>query len=189
MGQITGHRRPASSPAAAAAAPVEALINVPAAAATPIGYRRNPVILRGTSKQSARFAEVAGRTIAECAAICCCCPCGIVNLVILAVVRLPAGLCRRALRKRTLRRSSKKSSALIGSTSSSGSGTSGSSKTGSSIDENFPEFCRMGVVMVVGDPWPARSPSTELIQLEKEVWSNFYGCGFWRSPSQREDDH
>ncbi|PKA61083.1 hypothetical protein AXF42_Ash005979 [Apostasia shenzhenica] len=59
-------------------------------------------------RQSARLVELADRTILECATICRCCPCGIVNLIILTVLRLPAGFCRRALRNRTLRRRSKK---------------------------------------------------------------------------------
>lgn len=45
-----------------------------------------------------RFVEVAGGTTAECAAVCCC-PCALVHLAVLALVKLPAGLCKKALKK------------------------------------------------------------------------------------------
>ncbi|GLT96337.1 hypothetical protein SLE2022_139650 [Rubroshorea leprosula] len=60
-----------------------------------------------TSK-SARFAEVCGGTVAECTAVCCCCPCGIVELLMLAIYKVPAGLCRRALRYKRQQRLLKK---------------------------------------------------------------------------------
>ncbi|KAL2240025.1 E3 ubiquitin-protein ligase SINA-like 2 [Sesamum indicum] len=48
-----------------------------------------------------------GETAGECAAVCCCCPCGMVDLLILAVYRLPAGLWRKKKRERLLRKKSK----------------------------------------------------------------------------------
>ncbi|KAL8543506.1 hypothetical protein ACS0TY_004160 [Phlomoides rotata] len=70
------------------------------------------------------MAEVAGGTSADCAAVCCCCPCGLVNLFVLAVCcccpcglvnlfvlavyKVPAGLCRKALRRKCHRRLMKK---------------------------------------------------------------------------------
>lgn len=44
------------------------------------------------------FGEVAGGTTAACAALCCC-PCGLVHLAALAFVKLPTGLCKKALKK------------------------------------------------------------------------------------------
>ncbi|KAJ8570594.1 hypothetical protein K7X08_037566 [Anisodus acutangulus] len=71
--------------------------------------KRQPLLLSTNDSSSsrgggsvvwkARFAEVAGGTTAECTAVACCCPCGIVNLLVLAVYKVPAGLCRKALRK------------------------------------------------------------------------------------------
>lgn len=45
-----------------------------------------------------RFVEVAGGTTAECAAVCCC-PCALVNLAVLALVKLPAGMFQKAMKK------------------------------------------------------------------------------------------
>ncbi|KAK8918562.1 hypothetical protein KSP39_PZI021178 [Platanthera zijinensis] len=160
--------------------------------------RRQPVILKKSSRKSPCVAEIAGGKTAECAAILCCCPCGLLDLLILAVVRLPAGLCRKALRKRFLRRRTKRAKLLESSSglnsessvgSGSGTGSDGcSSAFGSSSDDEFAEFAgfRGTVVMVVGDSFPAKSPSAEVIELEEEVWSKFYSSGFWRSPSLAE---
>ncbi|KAJ8565209.1 hypothetical protein K7X08_007785 [Anisodus acutangulus] len=76
--------------------------------------RRRQPLLSGQDSSSrggfrkARFAEVAGVTAAECTAVFCCCPCGLVNLLVLAVYKLPAGLCRKALRRKRRRRLMKK---------------------------------------------------------------------------------
>lgn len=43
----------------------------------------------GRVVRKARLAEVAGGTTAECAAVACCCPCGIANLLVLAVYKVP----------------------------------------------------------------------------------------------------
>ncbi|KAL0370244.1 UNVERIFIED_CONTAM: hypothetical protein Sangu_0342500 [Sesamum angustifolium] len=48
-----------------------------------------------------------GETAGECAAVCCCCPCGMVHLLILAVYRLPAGLWRKKKRERLLKKKRK----------------------------------------------------------------------------------
>ncbi|XP_020598548.1 uncharacterized protein LOC110038120 [Phalaenopsis equestris] len=158
--------------------------------------------LKDSPRPTIRFAELAGGKTAECAAICCCCPFGLIGLIIFAVVRLPAGLCHRALRKRILLWRSKKKAKLLSFRSSSGwnsesssgsgsdNGSSGSSdKIGSAMDEELVDFTRLrsSFVVVEGDSWPVRSPSAELIQLEKDVWSKVCSSGFWRSPSQREE--
>ncbi|KAF2322408.1 hypothetical protein GH714_014752 [Hevea brasiliensis] len=43
-----------------------------------------------------RFGEVAGGTAAECTAVCCCCPCTVMNILVLAIYKMPACICRRA---------------------------------------------------------------------------------------------
>lgn len=195
MGRMTDHCIMASSPH-----PPALDAGRPIRSDTTTTCRRQPVILKGSARPSVRFAELAGGKTAECAAICCCCPCGLIGLIILAVVRLPAGLCHRALRKRILLWRSKKRAKLVSPTSewnsgsSSGSGSDkesggSSNKIGSASDEELAEFTglRGAFVMVIGDSWPARSPSAELVQLEKDVWSKFCNSGFWRSLSQRED--
>ncbi|KAG0477095.1 hypothetical protein HPP92_013936 [Vanilla planifolia] len=184
---ITDQNRMASpSPPFESANPTDADHSDPAEAArTPHCKRRKPVILKGTARTTTRFAEVAGRKTAECAAICCF-PCGIFNLVVLATVRLPAGICRRAARKRILVRRAKKREKAIGSSLRNGGG---GSKIGAAAADDFLEFegVRGTVVMVVGDSWPAKSPSEDVIEFEKEMWSEFYGTGFWRSPSRKDE--
>lgn len=44
------------------------------------------------------FGEVAGGTAADFAAVCCC-PCVLLPLAILALVKLPAGLCKKTVKK------------------------------------------------------------------------------------------
>ncbi|KAF7823160.1 outer envelope protein 61-like [Senna tora] len=41
--------------------------------------------------------ELAGGTAAECTAIVCCFPCTVMNIVVLAVYKVPAGLCKKAM--------------------------------------------------------------------------------------------
>ncbi|KAK8968580.1 hypothetical protein KSP40_PGU022231 [Platanthera guangdongensis] len=148
---------------------------------------RKPAVLKKKSKGVVRFAEIVGTTTAECAAICCCIPCGILNLVILATVKLPAFLCCRVGRKRAALRPSKKKPAIGGSESISVSFSDGSSKAGLSagVDDGA-EFSRPRQRIVSGGSWPVRSPSVEVVEQEEKVWSKFSGSGFWRTPSQRE---
>ncbi|KAL4190636.1 hypothetical protein AMTRI_Chr07g76690 [Amborella trichopoda] len=46
--------------------------------------------------------------MASCAAVCSCCTCGLVNLLVLAMVKLPASLCKRALRRKKREKKGKK---------------------------------------------------------------------------------
>ncbi|XP_047977903.1 uncharacterized protein LOC125219858 [Salvia hispanica] len=104
-----------------------------------------------------RLAEVVGGTTAECAAVCCCCPCGLVNLLVLATCKVPAGLCRKALRQKRRRRLLKR-------------GLLPSAKC-TSDDKDFQIH-------------PAPS-SAEVMELDKEMFDQFYSGGFWRSSSGR----
>ncbi|RWW11950.1 hypothetical protein BHE74_00019082 [Ensete ventricosum] len=130
------------------------------------------------AKQRASLAEVAGATTAGFAALCCCCPCGLIHLLITVVLKLPLGLVRRALRLRRNR--------WAGSTR---------PKTGlwrpeagvfRGDDDDF-SLCH-GVLLSrssFNEPYPAESPSPELAELEREMLAKFHGAGFWRSLSQR----
>ncbi|KAK9699263.1 hypothetical protein RND81_08G163700 [Saponaria officinalis] len=154
----------------------------------PVGsslYRRQHYIDSSPSCAQGRIAEVAGGTAAECVAVWCCCPCTLVNLVVLAVYKLPAGICRKALRKRRRRRMMKKG--LLPLPSSASSSRHSSCQCSWDPDEfhmqlaSVPEGQEVAVV-VVGD----KEMDNDLMELEKEMWSKFYNTGFWRSPSQRE---
>lgn len=119
---------------------------------------------------SASFGEICGGATAECAAICCCAPFGIANFLVLAMYKIPAGLCRRAIRQRQRRKLVKKG--LIQTWDHRG--------------------CEGLQIHPVEEIFPVVNGSEEtekaVNELEKEMWQRFYGAGFWRSPSQREGD-
>ncbi|GLT80255.1 hypothetical protein SLA2020_517060 [Shorea laevis] len=127
-----------------------------------------------TSK-SARFAEACGGTLAECTAVCCCCPCGIVELLLLAIYKVPAGLCRRALRYKRRQRLLKK-----------GTMQPRHRRFQCGCDETelhvHPVVCYEEFDIMSG----SKETEKAVVELEKEMWDTFCGAGFWRSPSQRE---
>ncbi|CAA0837781.1 Unknown protein [Striga hermonthica] len=125
-------------------------------------------LLRGSECSSRRVAEVAGGTVAECAAVCCCCPCGLANLLVLVVYKVPAGLCRKALRRKRRRKLMKE-----------GLLPTGRIKCGCEEKEVH--------VHQVTSPLAASDEGKELAELEKEMWDQFYSAGFWRSPSRRSE--
>jgi hypothetical protein len=138
----------------------------------PTGEGREKNLAR-TKTQS--FGEVAGGTAAGCAAVCCCCPCTVINLLVLAVYKVPVSLCRKAKKRQRLRRKQKERSLLSRASS------------GLSRDEGWEKEARE--IMEKGkccdqhnhDP----NGETDAVDLEKEMWDQFYNTGFWRSPSQR----
>lgn len=141
-------------------------------------YRRQPLLKAkstsstNSSSSTVRFAEVAGGTTAECAAIWCC-PCGIVNLIVLVAYKVPFGLCRRALRRKRRQRLIKK-----------GLLSPKGYRLSSRVDEMEVHPMTLSDLLEVNKP--AKEVEMEVAQLEKEMWERFYGTGFWRSPSQRE---
>ncbi|XP_019052471.1 PREDICTED: uncharacterized protein LOC109114379 [Nelumbo nucifera] len=129
--------------------------------------RRGPCL--GNQEPSARmgFGELAGETAAECVAVCCCCPCGLVNLLVLTVYKVPAGLCRKALKKRKHRR---KGGSLLPRRLGCPNG----------CDDNEFEIH----LMPVDSELELDVTSKEVVELDKEMWDLFYETGFWRSHSQ-----
>ncbi|XP_073129394.1 uncharacterized protein [Henckelia pumila] len=119
-----------------------------------------------------RLAEVAGGTAAECAAVCCCCPCGLVNLLVLAVYKVPAGLCRKALRRKRRRRLMKK-------------GLLPPRKCG--CDDKEPQIHPLSSPVAIVNALESGLDNKEVLELEKEMWDKFYSTGFWRSSSQRSE--
>ncbi|KAL3532196.1 hypothetical protein ACH5RR_005717 [Cinchona calisaya] len=117
-----------------------------------------------------RVAEVVGGTTAECAAICCCCPCGLVNLLVLAVYKVPAGLCRKALRRKRRRKLMKK-------------GLLPARKYGCDDVELVQLHPLPGPLTAVN----SLQSDKDVVELEKEMWDKFYSAGFWRSASQNSD--
>ncbi|RWW07459.1 hypothetical protein GW17_00029164 [Ensete ventricosum] len=134
--------------------------------------RRRTLIIKEPEKPGARLAEVAGSTAAGCAALCCC-PCGLANLIVV-VLKLPVGLVRR-WRKR-------------------------GAKTKPSIwrpevdafyDDDDDLSLYLGGFPLASSgseqPWLAKSPSPELVQLEKEMVAKFYGTGEKGSGDERTE--
>lgn len=138
--------------------------------------RRQPLLASQSSSGSIRFAEVAGETTAECAAVACCCPCGLVNLLVLAVYKVPAGLCRRALKKKRLRRMIKK-----------GLLQPRRRRCPCGCDDTELQIHPIsGDVTDTDISVKSNESEQEVMDLEKEMWEKFYSTGFWRSSSQRE---
>ncbi|KAF5747752.1 hypothetical protein HS088_TW05G00479 [Tripterygium wilfordii] len=145
--------------------------------------RRSPLLHSHSSSvsscsSSARIAEVAGETTAECAAICCCCPCGLVNLLLLPIYKVPAGLCRRALRRKRLQRLMTKKDLLPPRHKRCQCGYCDDTEMQIHpfCEEQEEEFQKT----------TSKEEEKAVEELEKEMWARFYGAGFWRSPSQRE---
>ena len=45
------------------------------------------------------------------------------------------------------------------------------------------------VAMVVATKaWPMKPSQVEVTKMGKKMWAKFYSSGFWRSPSQREEE-
>ncbi|KAF4369065.1 hypothetical protein CsatB_019477 [Cannabis sativa] len=152
--------------------------------------RRQPLLrTQNSSSRNTRLAEVAGGTAAECAAVCCCCPCGLMNLLFLAIYKLPAGLCRRAMRRKRRRQLIKKG--LLPPPTRRRRCSCGFDETELQIhpmastdqDDIFSPECKGHQVTSF---YSTEESDKEVEELEKEMWERFYSTGFWRSPSQRE---
>ncbi|CAH8356716.1 unnamed protein product [Eruca vesicaria subsp. sativa] len=176
-------------------------------------HRRHPLLQRSLSSPSPNAtcggstpAEFCGGTTASCAAVWCCCPCGIVNLVVLAVYKLPRGICRRAIRSH--RRKQLVKNGILPPLPSDGKGEriqrvfqnsefaifpldSSNDVSEEEEDEFFdPKYFGKAAAVAVAAELTTDEETDEedeaVLALEKEMWNRFYGAGFWRSPSQRE---
>ncbi|OIV92268.1 hypothetical protein TanjilG_00286 [Lupinus angustifolius] len=145
--------------------------------ATSSNHRLHQLLQTQPSKH--HVGEVVGGTAAECVAVCCCCPCGLVNFLILTVYKLPAGICRRMLKTRRRKRLIK--------------------------EGRFPpikrghcscSYCDINGLrihpMCANDAFDIKTlhslepDDKDAMALEKEMWDKFYSTGFWRSSSRRE---
>ncbi|CAI8614962.1 unnamed protein product [Vicia faba] len=146
-------------------------------------HRRQP-LLNSQSSRTAIVGEVIGSTAAECLAVACCCPCGLANIFLLAVYKLPAGLCRKILRKRRRRRIIKEG--LI-------QPKRRNCCCGCCDDVNgVPRIYPMCIndasdIKRLHDGSFENNNDENAIALEKEMWERFYSAGFWRSSSRREN--
>ncbi|XP_057425886.1 uncharacterized protein LOC130719273 [Lotus japonicus] len=149
-------------------------------------HRRQPLLRQ--SKSSGRAVTQLGEAVGGAAAVCCCCPFGLANLMYLAIYKVPASLCQRALKKTKQRRRRHHLP------------TAGEEVV-------FPQTRRCtcaccddfsarvypacgsldDVAGMMGSGLEEKEDNKELMELEKEMWDRFYSTGFWRSPSQRDD--
>ncbi|XP_018719264.2 uncharacterized protein LOC108955637 [Eucalyptus grandis] len=129
-----------------------------------------------TTRGRARVAEAAGRTAADCAAVWCCCPCAVLNLLALAVYRVPAGLCRRVRRRRQRSAAARRKRKGVLLAQRPSSFAVGGAAAAEDEDEDGADAAGAG-----GD-----GDGEAADDLEKEMWDRFRGAGFWRSPSMRD---
>ncbi|CAK7329257.1 unnamed protein product [Dovyalis caffra] len=133
----------------------------------------------GREKNSERtkthsFGEMAGGTAAGCAAVCCCCPCTVINLLVLAVYKVPVCLCKKAkIRQRLMRKKKQKERSLLSPTGRGGSREEELEEERETVEKG--ECC----------DHHNHDGETAAADLDKEMLDQFYGTGFWRSPSQR----
>ncbi|XP_047943191.1 uncharacterized protein LOC125190033 [Salvia hispanica] len=131
--------------------------------------KRQPLLTATASpSQCGRRGSRVGETAGECAAVCCCCPCAMVHLLILAVFRLPRGLWRKKKRKMLLRKKKRRNSLEAAADERRRSDSIG----GGEAEEEEED----------------RGNENDVVDWDNEVWDRFYGAGFWRSASQRRDE-
>lgn len=165
-------------------------------------HRRHPLLQRSLSSPSPTAtcggstpAEFCGGTTASCAAVCCCCPCGLVNLLVLAVYKVPRGICRRALRIRRRKHLVKNrilpplpANGRVFQNSEFAIHPVDSNDVSDEDDDDFLDLKYFGKSAAAGltTDYETDEDDEAVLALEKEMWNRFYGAGFWRSPSQRE---
>lgn len=128
----------------------------------------------------AGVAETAGQVTADCAAVCCCCSFGLINLFYFCFIKLPTGLLLRSVRKFT-RWGARRCRKCPASTSScSCSSKMRRSALLYSIDEETSTCLEWGDQVHFDC-----EPSKEDIEFKAEMWDNLINSGFGRSLSRR----
>ncbi|XP_043725756.1 uncharacterized protein LOC122672330 [Telopea speciosissima] len=130
------------------------------------------------TNQKMRFAEIVGETTADCAAVCCCMPCGLVKLLVLTMYKWPAGLCRKALKHMKKKKEQQRlKNRLL------------SQKQRCTCGCNETELQALPVsvdLLPLDNSDKDDQTAKEFLELDKEMWDQFYNAGFWRSPSNRD---
>lgn len=105
---------------------------------------------------------MAGRTAAECATVCCCFPCAVVHFLVLAVYKVPTGLCRKMWRKKNQKK-------LLN----------------NNTKKNEPK----GAYDIVANEKNGGGAGKPVVaESETEMWGRFYEGGFFRSASKKKED-
>ncbi|KAM3398767.1 hypothetical protein P3S68_002283 [Capsicum galapagoense] len=134
---------------------------------------RSRSLRRESGRKNKRIGEVAGGTAAECAMVCCCCPCTLLHLL-LALYKVPAGLCRKAWRNK--KRKKKKKQLM--------ERENNNNKNNIDYDD-----CCGGYYTDDDDKDYFHRDCDGTAEFETEMWHRFHGSfGFGRSLSQREEE-
>lgn len=128
-------------------------------------------------RDNRRLGEVAGGATADCAAILCCCPCMTVNLLVLAVYKVPTAICRKAWRRQ--RRTMLKNKAVRSQPQQRINHQHTGGRPPSLVDEAA-DMDKLESSM------RSQTAGEEDIEFERRMWGHFKGTGFFRSYSQRE---
>ncbi|GMI81649.1 hypothetical protein like AT2G27180 [Hibiscus trionum] len=126
------------------------------------------------ARKGNKLGKAIGVTAAECTAVCCCCPCSIVELLVLALYKFPARLCQKAWRWKK-RRLMKKNQDLLR-----------PPQRWPTREELEADLDRM---IGEGEQFGADNHDdccARADDFENKMWDQFRETGFWRSPSQRE---
>ncbi|XP_004497626.1 uncharacterized protein [Cicer arietinum] len=150
-------------------------------------HRRQPLLQQSQSlsKAATHIGEVVGGT----AAVCCCCPCALANIVYLAIYKVPATLCIRALKMRKQRRRRRLQTSAEGVFPQKRRCTCGCcDDVGFRVHPTCGDDDVIGGVKSQSMGVEEELEDKDAMELEKEMWERFYGTGFWRSSSQRQKE-
>ncbi|OIW12196.1 hypothetical protein TanjilG_28604 [Lupinus angustifolius] len=150
--------------------------------------RRQPLLQRSNS--CGRTRTRLGEAVGDSAAVCCCCPAVVANVMILAIYKVPASLCRRAMEKKK-KHKQKHLSKLSSTVAKEGLVQDKRSSKCRCCDDisirGYPTYDNGDdIANVKSRNVVEQGEEKEVIELEKEMWARFSTTGFWRSPSQRD---
>jgi len=152
-------------------------------------HRRQPLLQQSKNSLRAGTSTRLGEAVGGTAAVCCCAPCAVANIVYLAIYKVPATLCLRALKKRRQRHRRRIQASGEGMFPAKRRCTCGCCDdvvgarvhpTCSDDDETYRG--------VKSESLGVQEEDKDVVELEKEMWDTFYETGFWRSSSQRNKD-
>lgn len=136
------------------------------------------------SKQKAGVAETAGQATADCAAVCCCCSFGLINLFYLCFIKLPTGLLLHSARK--IKRRARQCCKCPATTSCSCSSKMRNSALLYSFEEENDPCFEGGDQAQAEFVWVFNpEPTKDVVEFKEQMWSHFNNSGFGRSLSRR----
>lgn len=149
-------------------------------------HRREPLLQK--SKSSPKAGTRLGEAVGGTAAVCCCAPCSLANIVYLAIYKVPVSLYLRALNKKKQRRRRRIQASGEGMFPAKRRCTCGCCEdvVGVRVHPRCSDDEKYGGVK--SECLGVQEKDKDVLELEKEMWDTFYGTGFWRSSSQKNKD-